>query len=504
MALGAMTGYHRFFRRWHTLVTGRFFWGGRADSTAGGLPVQRRSENRGMTRLLELIVAIVIVAVLGVVVGVAMPSTGHVEREMLISKDLRQVYDVFSNFRRFQDYTVLRTYDSKIQFELSGKAYGPGAKISWKASDPKVGDGSLEIASIDPGFAQVGDAGKGTVVWNIANDWRGHDKKFTINLERTGRSQKLVKVNWAYDVSYGFNLVDRFSNLYIHGDPDALIQFSLSNLQNLMASIPNIDYSKMVPSIVDQPVKPVLLVSTTAPRTLDDVDTASDKAMAEIQAAAKKLGVNIVSPRITFTTNWGDQNYTFDVAAEIDSATLKINGQDVALTAAQRPALDASAPADASTAAAPAAPADVATPGSKDKFGRVIVDGDVKAVLAFGGKALKAEWNGTGAGLPQTRQMLEAYSQTHGYKFDDVSFRAYDIQTKAPVNNHGTIEGYDEQKFEIYLPLQGDNLPDQTPEQEAGMKQPGLEDSAPAGSSSAAPAAAGTAPAPASTAAAAQ
>ncbi|GAA0906115.1 SRPBCC family protein [Rothia nasimurium] len=451
-----------------------------------------------MTRLLEFIVAILIVAVLGVVVGVAMPSTGHVEREMLISKDLRQVYDVFSNFRRFPDYTVLRTFDPKMQFELSGKAYGPGAKISWKASDPKIGDGSLEIASIDPSFAQVTDAGKGTIVWNLDNNWRGHDKTFTIKLERTGRSQKLVKVNWSYDVAYGWNLVDRFSNLYIHGDPDALIQFSLTNLQNVMAAIPNIDYSKMVPSIAEQPAKPILFVSTTAPRTLDDVDTASDKAMAEIQAAAKKLGVNIVSPRITFTTNWGDQNYTFDVAAEIDATTLKINGQDVELTAAQRPALDAAAPAEASTAAAPAA--DNSAPGSKDKLGRVIVDGNVKAVLAFGGKALKADWNGTGAGLPQTRQMLAAYSQTHGYKFDDVTFRPYDIQVKAPTNNHGTIEGYDEQKFEIYLPLQGDNVPDQTPEQEAGMKQPGLEESAPAASSTA-PAAAGTAPAPASTAA---
>jgi hypothetical protein len=36
MALGAMTGYHRIFRHWHAHVTGRFFRGGRADSTAGG------------------------------------------------------------------------------------------------------------------------------------------------------------------------------------------------------------------------------------------------------------------------------------------------------------------------------------------------------------------------------------------------------------------------------------------------------------------------------------
>ena len=72
------------------------------------------------------------------------------------------------------------------------------------------------------------------------------------------------------------------------------------------------------------------------------------------------------------------------MAAEIDATTLKINGQDVELTAAQRPTLDASAPAEASTSAAPAA-ADAGTPGSKDKFGRVVVDGNVKAVLAFGG-----------------------------------------------------------------------------------------------------------------------
>ncbi|TCV91851.1 hypothetical protein EC912_10986 [Luteibacter rhizovicinus] len=445
-----------------------------------------------MTRLLELIVAIVIVAVLGVVVGVAMPSTGHVERSMLISKDLRQVYDVFSNFRRFPDYTAMRSFDPKIQFELSGKAYGPGSKISWTSEDKKVGNGEFEIATIDPSFSAISDAGKGTIVWNVTNGWRGNDKKFTINLERSGRSQKLVKVTWSYDVDYGFNLISRFSNLYIHGDPDSLIQFSLANLQNLMASIPNIDYSKLVPTMAEQPAKPILFVSTTAPRTLDDVDTASDKAMGEIQAAAKKLGVNIVSPRITFTTNWGDQNYTFDVAAEIDSTTLKINGQDVALTAAQRPTLDtapAAAPADQ-------AATDSAAPGSKDKLGRVIVDGDVKAVLAFGGRALKAEWNGTGAGLPQTRMMLSAYAQTHGYKFDDVVNRPYDIQVKAPTNNHGTVSGYDEQKFEIYLPLSGDNLPAQTPEQEAGVQQPTLEEAAPAASGTA-PAPAGTAPTPA-------
>ena len=84
-----------------------------------------------MMRVLELIVALIIVAVLGVVVGIAMPGSGHVERSLVIGKDMRQVYDVLSNFRRFPDYAELTSSDPSIKYELSGKAFGPGAEISW-------------------------------------------------------------------------------------------------------------------------------------------------------------------------------------------------------------------------------------------------------------------------------------------------------------------------------------------------------------------------------------
>ena len=41
-----------------------------------------------MMRVLELIVALIIVAVLGVVVGIAMPGSGHVERSLVIGKSV--------------------------------------------------------------------------------------------------------------------------------------------------------------------------------------------------------------------------------------------------------------------------------------------------------------------------------------------------------------------------------------------------------------------------------
>jgi hypothetical protein len=447
-----------------------------------------------MTRLLEFLAALVIVAILGVVAGVAMPSQGHIDRTVKVNKDVRQLYDIFANFRRFPEYSMLGQLDRGLKYQLSGPAYGQGAKISWTSDDKSVGNGSLEVASLTPAFAQVGDEGKATIVWNLDNDWSGTDKKFTIDLERTGREGKLTNVKMAYDVSYGWNLLNRYSNLYIHGQPDNFIQFGLGNMQNMVASIPQGDYSKLYPEIVDTQPTPVLFISGQAPRNLTELDTALDDGVKQLQAAAKKLNVQVTGPRITFTTNYGDQNYQFDVALPINTTTLNLNGQSVELTAASRPKLD---PAAAATSGSGAPAADDTTPGSHDKFNNVIVDDRVRAVLAFGGKALKAEWNGNPAGVPVVRIQEQQFALTHGYKFDDFTNRFYDIQVKAPTTDaHGTVQGYDEQKFEVYLPLQGD-VPEKTPEQEAGMKNPGLQDNPASSGTAGAPASSGTAAAPA-------
>ena len=445
-----------------------------------------------MMRVLEFLVALVIVAALGVVAAVVMPGSGHVERQLVIGKDLRQVYDVLDNYRRLPDYAVLRSYDPHVQFSFSGKAFGPGAEVSWTSTDPKVGNGGLTIASATPDFDKISPTTKNaSIVWNLDNDWRGMDKHFTLDLERQGSRGQLTQVTWSYDVAYGWNLVNRFSSMYIHGDPDAFVQFSLNNLQNVLAGIANVDYSALIPYIEQTQPTPVLLVSTSIARKdgLEGLDDATNKAIGELQAAAKKLGVNVTGPRILFTTNYGDQTYSFDVALPIDSSTLTVNGQSEQLTAPTAAPLDTSAPADASsTAGAASAPLAV---GSRDRFGRLVVDSDVRATLAFGGAALKGVWNGTFAGVPLTRDMLKAYAQTHGYTFDDVVNRPYDIVVTPEVKDAGgNITAY--AKYNVFLPIS--NAPAQTPEQEAGIQPPSPDTGEPATS--------GTAPAPASTAAA--
>jgi hypothetical protein len=462
-----------------------------------------------MTRVLEFIAALIIVVVVGVVVGFIMPGSGHVERSLTVGKDLRQVYDVVANFRTFPDYGVLRAYDPKTQYTLSGNAYGPGSEISWNSEDPKVGSGKLTIASAQPEFNKIDTTvNSAEIVWNVDNDWRGNDKHFTLDLLRQGNSGKLTKITWSYDVDYGLNIINRYSSMYIHGAPDAFIQYSLNNLQNVLAAVPNIDYSALDPYIVQTKPTPVLVVSTSMKRKdgLDGLNEATDAATGAIEAAAKKLGVHTNGPRIIFTTNYGDETYTFDVAEPIDASSLTVAGQNYQLAASTAPSLDdSSAPASSSTAAAPAN-TDNSQPGGKDRYGRLIVDNNVRATLAFGGPALEAPWNGTAAGVPQTRDMLKAYAQTHGYKYDEVTNRLYDILAQPEVKDAGgNITTY--AQYAVYLPItdsaNGGTLPQQTPEQQAGVKQPGVinANGQPA-SSSTAPAPASTAPAPASTAAA--
>ena len=57
-----------------------------------------------MTRVLELLVSLVIVAVLAVLVGAVLPSHGHIERTVEVSNPLRQVFDSVNTFRRFPEW----------------------------------------------------------------------------------------------------------------------------------------------------------------------------------------------------------------------------------------------------------------------------------------------------------------------------------------------------------------------------------------------------------------
>ena len=348
-----------------------------------------------MTRLLEILVAFAIVFVMAVLLAIALPSHRHIERSVEVSSPVRQVYDVINGFRTYPSWNALRAYDPKVQLNFEGQVMGPGSKLSWTSADQRIGNGSLTVAA-DPAPQQDKQ-----VTWTLQNNWRGEDKHFTIDIDPSANG-KTAKITMGYDVDYGWDLVARYSGLYLEGDPATQIMYQLTALQSMIATFPNVDYKDQTIALQDETAKPILFTSTTAKRTLDDVSDATEKAIALLQAAIKKDKLTAAGPRITITTNWGDENYDFDIALPVDRADAQVSDP-------------------------------------------------VKAGQSYGGKALAVSFTGSPAQLPLMRLLLKAYAYTHGYVFDESSEgngRFYDELTSAP----GTAD--DAQSFSVFLPIQ--------------------------------------------------
>ena len=349
-----------------------------------------------MTRLLEVLVAIAIVFVLAVLFAIALPSHAHIERSVEVSSPVRQVYDVVNGFRTYPSWNALRAYDPKVQLNFEGPAMGPTSKLNWTSADERIGSGSLTVAS-DPAPQQDKQ-----VTWTVVNNWKGDNKKFTIDIEQSANG-KTAKITMGYDVDYGWDLVARYSGLYLEGDPATQVQYQLTALQSMIATFPNVDYKDQKIDLQDETAKPILFVSTTAKRTLDDVSDATDKAMALLQAAIKKDKLTVSGPRTTITTNWGDENYDFDIALPVDRADAQVTDP-------------------------------------------------VKTGNSYAGKALVVSFTGTAAQLPLMRLVLKAYAYTHGYVFDESSEgngRFYDQLTNADAKPDDSSQAYS-----VFLPIQ--------------------------------------------------
>ncbi len=383
-----------------------------------------------MIRVLEVLVSLAIVFVLAVLVGVLLPAHGHVERTVEVSSPLRQIFDSVNTFRRFPEWSAQHKLDPQTKMTLDGAPAGEGAKVSWTSAAPQVGTGNLTITKSEQ---------DSKVTMALDNAWSGENKTYTVTLA-PAQNGKTVTINWAYDADYGWNLLWRYAGLYIHGDPAAQIQYDLSDLAAMLASFPNVDYKDQKIDITDVTARPVLLVATKAKRSLDEVGEATDNAMKLIEAAMKKTGLNAAGPRMTITTNWGEEDYAFSIAQPVDQATFTLDKQQYTIEA---PAPKASSTGDEDENA-------TFKPGDKDNDGMLVIDDKVRAALWYQGKALVTEYTGSPAQLPLLRLMEKAYAETHGYNYAETGVtRFWDELTSAP------DAAEDEQSFKVYLPIQG-------------------------------------------------
>lgn len=334
-----------------------------------------------MIRLLELLIALVLVAVLAVVVGVMLPSHHHVEHSTETNRPQPVVFDLLNGFKRFKDWTALRNRDPRIELNLSGPESGKGARVDYSSSIPEIGKGSWEITESDP---------PDRIVYSLQNSEYGTSKKITFVFRRTGTTKRAVEITEGYDVDYGFNLFGRYAGLYVSRSVGDSMKTTLGNLDTLLATIPKFDYTSMDIKVVDVPAENLLFAPTKAKRADVDVQTAMNTQTKWLKQVIEKNGLIATGPVRIITVDFGADTYEFNVAIPVAKA-----GETAAAAGVAPPALN------------------------------VQLEGPVQYVQTKPVRAITAHYVGHPAGLPAQRDSMHAWSVTHGEDVDGQPWEVY-------------------------------------------------------------------------------
>jgi hypothetical protein len=270
-----------------------------------------------MTRLIEVLISLAIVAALFLVISLVLPSSRHLSDSVETNRQMTIVYDTLDSLRRFKDWNPLVLHDPRMQMKLSGPASGVGAQMDYSSKDASIGEGSWKIIADQPGQS---------VTYAITNPQRGHDKRATFSLKRTGHNGRNIQITQDYEVTYGWDLLGRYAGLYVSGAVGDDMKLGLDRLTSMLASVPNVDYRMQGATwsdfkTVDVPSENLLVVTAGSIARDPDKLAASMKANMEwIRRSMDASGLTAAGPMRIISTEFGRENYTFDVAQPVQRA----------------------------------------------------------------------------------------------------------------------------------------------------------------------------------------
>ena len=376
-----------------------------------------------MTRLLELLISMAIVAVLFLIVGALLPSSRSLSESVETNRRMTIVYDTINSLRRFDDWNPLALRDPNMKMELSGPESGVGARLDYSSDIENVGSGSWEI---------VESTENERVLYTIENNARGDNKRMEFLLEPTGRSGRNVQITQKYRVDYGWDLLGRYSGLYVSRNVGDTMKLGLSRLSNMLATVPNVDYrvegSKMADlEAVARPAEHLLVVNAGAVERNNEKIKASMKSNVEwIKRTMDANDLVAAGPMRIISTELGRENYTFDVAQPV-----RKRGSGEAAASDDEGNGDEEGEAEA-----PAAPA--ATAPLED----LELLGPVTYVRTEPTRAAKASYTGFMAELDNVRNALRAWALTQGYEVVDRPYEFYENGIDQAFTADGEYEVY--------------------------------------------------------------
>jgi len=354
-----------------------------------------------MTRLLEILISLAIVAVLFVVVGLVLPSSRHMASSVETNRKLTIVFDTLNSLRRFDDWNPLVLRDPAMKLKLSGPESGVGAKLEYDSKERGLGHGSWTITASEPNKR---------VAYAIESIERGDNKRTEFRLKPTGRNNRNVQITQTYDVDYGWNLLGRYAGMYVSSSVGEDIKLGLSRLSNMLAAVPNYDYSELgkvdpanAPKLAERPGENLLVVTAAVPRDNAKVQAQMTSNMDWIKKVIAANGLEAVGPVRIITNEFGSDTYSFDVAQVVRKA------------------------GSADTSA---------------KLEGINLEGPVTLVYNEPAKVAVASYKGHMASLAKMRDAVRGWALTHGYETVERPYEAWKNGIPAGFTEDGQYDVY--------------------------------------------------------------
>lgn len=379
-----------------------------------------------MTRLLEILISLVIVAVLFVVVGVLLPANRTLVEQVETNRRQTIVFDTINSFRRFHEWHPMALYDPRMSLERSGSDAGEGATISYSSDVRTVGTGSWTIVESVP---------RREVKIAIEDDRQGSNKQTTFALRPTGRGGRNLQITQTYSVDYGWNLMGRYAGLYVSRSVGDSMTLGLSRLSNMLSAVPNVDYAVDGSTlenlrVVERPAENLLAVRAGAiERRTAEIQGSMESNMEWINRTMDANNLEAAGPMRIVTTELGRDTYNFDVVQPVrsagsgpaanDNGDEEDNGEEApAAVAADQPMVDEGELADL------------------DLLGPVEYMRTEPTVVAGG------DYTGFMAELENVRNAIRAWAMTQGHEVTGRPFELY----KSGIEDSFTPEG----QYEVY------------------------------------------------------
>ena len=270
-----------------------------------------------MTRIIEFLIALGIVAGLFVIVGLCLPSERSISESIETNRKMTIVYDTLNSMRRFKDWNPVMLQDPSVQLKLSGPESGVGARLDYTSADKSVGNGSWEITESEQDKR---------IAVAIDDVTRGTGKVTHFTLEPTGKGGRNVKITQDYKVSYGMDLFGRYAGLYVSRQVGDNLKLGLGKLATMLASVPNVDYKAAEAplselKIVDVPAENLLVINAgNIDRSNESIRQSIKDNQEWIKRAMDANGLEAAGPVRIITTDFGSDKYAFDVAQPVRKA----------------------------------------------------------------------------------------------------------------------------------------------------------------------------------------